>query len=163
MNTIYTMELHQCLFVLCVHYLLCTIFLVSSSYHCKLLAIFYFNFTISWCSLLFPGPSYKTFQIHHDHVRKSCFIALFFQLLIKAQNVLVFGLQTNSTFMSINFVNVQPLFSFFEHTSNINHLFEKMNALILRSYKIYCMYDPLLNQDLEDWVKARSTTGTWYS
>ncbi len=25
------------------------------------------------------------------------------------------------------------------------------------------MYDLLLNQDLEDWVKARSTTGTWYS
>jgi hypothetical protein len=77
--------------------------------------------------------------------------------------VLVLGLQTNSTFMSTNFVSIQPLFSFFEDTSNINHLFENMNALILHRYKISYMYDLLLNQDLEDWVKARSTTSIWYS
>jgi hypothetical protein len=65
--------------------------------------------------------------------------------------------------MSTNFVNVQPLFSFFEDRSNINHLFEKMNALIMHTYEIFCMYYLLLNQDFEDWAKARSTTGTWYS
>lgn len=78
----------MCLFVLCVHYLLCIILF----YFCKLLVIFYFNFQKNWCSLLFIRPSYRTFQIHHDHAKKSCFVALFFQLLIETQDVLVLGL-----------------------------------------------------------------------
>jgi hypothetical protein len=71
-----------------------------------LLAIFYFNFTISWCSLLFTIPSCKKIQIHHDHDRKNYFVLMFFQLLIEAQDVLVLGLETNSTFMSTRFVNI---------------------------------------------------------
>jgi hypothetical protein len=42
---------------------------------------------------------------------------------------------------------------------NCKFVFETMvNALILHSYKISCVYELLLNQKLGDGVKARSTT-----
>jgi hypothetical protein len=76
---------------------------------------------------------------------KVVLFALFFQLIIEAQDVLVLGFQIDSTFMSIHFVSGQPLFSFCEDTWSKNHVLEKMNALILHSYKISYVYDLLLN------------------
>lgn len=55
---------------------LCSLYVVHNfwffwSCHCKLLTVFYFSFTISWCSLLFVGPC-RT-QFHHDQVITNCF------------------------------------------------------------------------------------------
>lgn len=42
--------------------------------------------------------------------KKVVLLALFFQILIEAQNVLVLGLQIDFALMSIHFVSDQPLF-----------------------------------------------------
>ncbi len=44
--------------------------------------------------------------------KKVVLLALFFQILIEAQDVLVLGLQIDFALMSIHFVSDQPLFFF---------------------------------------------------
>jgi hypothetical protein len=84
----------------------------------------------------------------------------FFQLLIRAHDLLFLGhFETKSSFPSLGFVSDQPSFPFFQNIDFVL-VFQKMNVLIFHKYRLSCVYDLLLSQELGDWVKARSIT--WY-
>jgi hypothetical protein len=82
---------------------------------------------------------------------KMIFLAQFFQLLVQAQDLLVLGhSETNPSFKSFGFVGEQlASFSFCEDIDSV-FFFHTMNVLILNMYKLFYVYDLLLNQDLGD-------------
>jgi hypothetical protein len=83
----------------------------------------------------------------------------FQQLVINTQDPL-----TNKEPMSTSFDFMSELQSFQFHGNRCSSMFlfkTMVNALNLHKYRIFCIYNLLLNQDLGDWVKARSTK--WYS
>jgi hypothetical protein len=88
-------------------------------------------------------------------------LTLFFQLVMQAQDLLN-PTHFHNEFGSnlFDFLHELQSFSFYVNTyMNCKFVFETMaNALILHSYKISCVYELLLSQELGDWVKTRSTT-----
>lgn len=88
----------------------------------------------------------------------------FLQLATQLQDLLnITNRHLEFSFKSFEFVSEQHFFPLSDDT-NIdrgNVLKNIINALLLHSYKISCISYLLLNQDVGDWVKARSTT--WFS
>jgi hypothetical protein len=86
---------------------------------------------------------------------------LFFQLVIQAQDLLN-PIHFHNEFGSdlFDFLHELQSFPFDVNTyMNCKFVFETMvNALMLHSYKISCVYELLISQELDDWVKVTSTT-----
>jgi hypothetical protein len=83
---------------------------------------------------------------------KIVLLAQYFQLVIQEQDPLINKepMSTSSDFMS----ELQS-FPFHGNRCSSMLLIETMaNALNLHSYRIFCIYNLLLNQDLGDWIKA---------
>jgi hypothetical protein len=83
---------------------------------------------------------------------KIVLLAQCFQLVIQARDPL-----TNKVHMSTSSDFMSELQSSHFHGNRRSRmfLFETMvNAMNLHSYRTFCIYNLLLNQDLGDWVKA---------
>lgn len=113
-----------------------------------------------WISHLFffARPYYKIVQFHDNDIKKSCITCIVFSNPHRSSRCVGPWSSNRFCINVYSFCKWSTTIFFCEDTCNRNHVFDKMNALILHSYKISCMYDLLLNHDFEDWVKARSTT-----
>jgi hypothetical protein len=85
-------------------------------------------------------------------------LAQLLQLTIQAQDFMIFGHLNLEFAFNFDFGEMHSI-SFYEASNNNRYVLELMvNALILRSYNIFSIYELLLSQKLGDWVKAQFTT-----